>query len=134
MIGTIYLTVFNVTSDIRLQLFLWFSVYLLTMCITLITDFSYVLIDPRDNYILLPRPVSDRTLVVSRLLHISLHISKIAVPMSLSAFIFLSIVHGIATGLWFGLLALMLTFLAIFVIIPCTCWYCALPLRTASRK
>ncbi|WP_298716048.1 hypothetical protein, partial [Chitinophaga sp.] len=78
LIGMIYLSVFSVTTDVRLQAFLWFSAYLLTMCITLITDFSYVLIDPRDNYILLPRPVSDRTLVVSRLLHIALHISKIA--------------------------------------------------------
>lgn len=115
-IGIVYLSVFNVGDDVRLHAFLWFSAYLLTMCITLITDFSYVLIDPRDNYILLPRPVSDRTLVVSRLLHIALHISKIAVPMSLSPVIFMGIMFGVLPALWFGVLALLLTFLAIFVI------------------
>lgn len=116
LIGMIYLSVFSVTTDARLQAFLWFSAYLLTMCITLITDFSYVLIDPRDNYILLPRPVSDRTLVVSRLLHIALHISKIAVPMSLSPFVLILIEYGVAPALWFWLLAMLLTFLAIFLI------------------
>ncbi|WP_423736175.1 hypothetical protein [Chitinophaga caseinilytica] len=115
-IGMIYLSVFTVGTDIRLQTFLWFSAYLLTMCITLITDFSYVLIDPRDNYILLPRPVSDRTLVVSRLLHIALHISKLAVPMGLSPFLYICYFFGVLPGLWFALLALMLTFLAIFLI------------------
>ncbi len=115
-IGLIYLSVFSVGDDIRLQSFLWFSAYLLTMCITLITDFSFVLIDPRDNYILLPRPVSDRTLVVSRLMHIALHISKIAVPMSLSPVIFIGILYGVIPALWFCVLALLLTFLAIFVI------------------
>lgn len=115
-VGMLYLSVFNISTDIRLQSFLWFSAFLLTMCITLITDFSFVLIDPRDNYILLPRPVGDRTLVVSRLLHIALHISKIAVPMSIAPFVFLSIVYGVLPGLWFLLLAMLLTFLAIFVI------------------
>ena len=39
----------------------------------LITDFSNVLFDARDKYILFPRPVGDRTLVLARMLHVFIY-------------------------------------------------------------
>src|ERR1700712_2229144 len=47
----------------------YFIVFMVFMAITLISDFTTVLIDTRDQFILLPRPVNDRTIAVSRVLH-----------------------------------------------------------------
>jgi ABC-2 type transport system permease protein len=40
---------------------LYFTVFTVMMALTLISDFTTVLMDARDQYILLPRPVNDRT-------------------------------------------------------------------------
>jgi ABC-2 type transport system permease protein len=57
---------------------LYFIVFMVMMSLTLISDFTSVLIDPRDQFILLPRPVNDRTVAVARILHISIYITRLA--------------------------------------------------------
>jgi len=56
----------------------YFLVFMVMMSLTLISDFTTVLIDVRDQFILLPRPVNDRTIAVSRILHISIYVLRLA--------------------------------------------------------
>ena len=46
---------------------IYFSAFMVMLAVTLISDFTSVLIDVRDNYIILPRPVSSSTFTVSRM-------------------------------------------------------------------
>lgn len=83
--------------------------YLLFMLMmTLITDFSSVLLDTADNQIILPRPVSGRTLFVARLLHISVYLLQFTLSLTLLPLIALFINFGIAAGL-VGFATLLLT-------------------------
>lgn len=116
LMGIFYLFLFYVSKDHLMQLFIWFFVFMVMMVITLISDFTSVLIDVKDNFVILPKPVNDRTVVVSRLLHILIHISKIVLPIALPAIIFLLIRDGIIASLWFGILVLLMTGFGIFMV------------------
>ena len=72
--------------------------------------------DVRDNFIILPKPVTDETVVVARLLHILIHISRLVIPMSLPGLVYVAI-HTSAWGaiLFFVLIALV-TLFTIFLI------------------
>jgi ABC-2 type transport system permease protein len=89
-----------------------FSVYFVMftslLSMTLISDFSSVLIDVKDNFIILPKPVNSRTILLSRLLHIGIHLAKMVIPMSLPGIVFI----GIAVGLWGALALALVLFLA----------------------
>ncbi|MEO1259428.1 MAG: hypothetical protein AAFZ15_11555 [Bacteroidota bacterium] len=63
-------------SDKTSALTIYFSMWMVFLAMTIITDFTDVLIDVRDNYIILPKPVNDRTVTLSRVLHIFLYLSK----------------------------------------------------------
>ncbi len=49
------------------------------MAMTLITDFSAVLLDTTDNQILLPRPVNSKTLFFARLIHVLLYLFQFSI-------------------------------------------------------
>ena len=65
----------------------YFTVFMVLMCFTLVSDFTTVLIDTRDQFILLPRPVDDRTIAVSRILHISIYVLRLALIQGLPGII-----------------------------------------------
>ena len=65
--STIYFT------DNFLTVMIFVHAYILfMMAMILITDFSSVLLDTTDNQVILPRPVSSKTLFMARLVHILL--------------------------------------------------------------
>jgi ABC-2 type transport system permease protein len=115
IMGCFYLVVFNIPADILFQMTIYFFMYMVLLAVTLISDFTYVLIDVKDNYIILPRPVNDRTFVISRLMHIFIHTCKIIVPMTIPGLIFLIVQYGPA-GLLFIPLIILSTLLTIFMI------------------
>jgi ABC-2 type transport system permease protein len=65
----------------------YFTIFMILMCFTLVSDFTTVLIDTRDQFILLPRPVDDRTIAVSRILHISIYVLRLALLQGLPGII-----------------------------------------------
>jgi ABC-2 type transport system permease protein len=75
---------------------IYFLIFMVLMALTMISDFTSVLIDVRDHYILLPRPVNDRTIAVSRILHISIYVLRLALLQGLPALILI----GLLTGRW----------------------------------
>lgn len=93
--GAVFLYSFAIQDDIT-RMTLYFSFFLFSLALFLITDFTHVLIDVKDNYIILPKPVNAVTFLMARLLHIIIHISKIAIPMALPC----TIALGVARGVW----------------------------------
>lgn len=95
---------------------LYFSVFLAMLSFMLISDFSTVLFDARDQSIIAPRPVSERTIILSRMLHMTLYLVRVVLPMSLAGWIFTLIDKGALAAAWFFLMVLMLTILALFLV------------------
>ena len=98
-----------------LPLTLQFS-YIMVLCaMTLISDFSSVILDSSDNQIILPRPVNSRTLWLARVVHISSYLFAIALSLSIvSIFIVASRFGGMA-GLLFLVMSLLSAVLMVFL-------------------
>ncbi len=131
LMGVFYLIVFTLSRDPLMQLFLWFTIFTAMLSITLISDFTSVLIDVKDNFVILPKPVNDKTVVVSRILHIMVHVSKIVLPLMLPALIWLGIMAGGLVVIWFAVLVLLLSVFSIFLINAV--YLVALKLTTPAR-
>ncbi|MBN1650887.1 MAG: hypothetical protein JW857_06140 [Bacteroidales bacterium] len=85
--------------DLLLNLTIIYSVIMVMLATTLINEFTSVLFDERDNDILLARPISHRTLLLVRLVHIQFYMGYIALALSLFAGIVVAIQFGIPISL-----------------------------------
>jgi ABC-2 type transport system permease protein len=94
---------FKSINDLLLNFTIAYSVIMVMMSTTLISEFTSVLFDHRDNHILLVRPVSSRTLLLSRLLHIQFYIMYIALALSVGTAVFTVFKYGVITALFFVL-------------------------------
>ena len=94
----------------------YFIVFMVLMSLTLISDFTTVLIDVRDQYILLPRPVNDRTITVARILHISIYILRLALLQGLPGLVMIGFIDGVLAIPVFFIQILEATFLSIFIV------------------
>lgn len=101
---TTFLYIFR--ADFFTALSFYFLILVVMLAMTLITDLSAVLMDTRDSYMILSRPVNDRTVLISRLLHIFIHLMKIIVPMCITGIIAMAFLGGIG-----GVLLLLLQIL-----------------------
>lgn len=114
--GIMFIIPFFITQDTVTQFTIYFSFFLFILVFTLISDFTSVLIDVRDNNIILPKPISDKTFLLSRLLHIVIHISKLVIPLNLAALITIGIQKGLPAVGCVLLLLPFATILTIFII------------------
>jgi hypothetical protein len=71
---------------------------LFMMTMTMITDFSTVLLDTTDNQIILPKPVNSKTLFVARLVHILVYLLQFTIALSFFPVIFIFIAYGFIVG------------------------------------
>jgi hypothetical protein len=94
----------------------YFLIFMVLMSLTLITDFTTVLIDTRDQFILLPRPVNDRTIAISRIMHISIYVLRLALLQGAPALVIVGIVDGVLAVPVFFIQILEATFLSIFMV------------------
>ncbi|CAM3871116.1 hypothetical protein MUGA111182_14380 [Mucilaginibacter galii] len=94
----------------------YFSMFMVLMSLTLITDFTTVLLDVRDQYILLPRPVNDRTLAVSRIMHISIYVFRLAFLQALPGIVMIGIMDGWLAIPVFIVQIIQITFLSILLV------------------
>jgi hypothetical protein len=116
VLGLLYLMAFYIGSNIVTGLTFYFFMFFFMLSATLISDFTSVLIDVRDTFIILPKPVNDRTVLLARLLHIFIHICKLVLPMALPGVIYIGLKYGVASAFWMAPMVLLLTLLAIFFI------------------
>jgi ABC-2 type transport system permease protein len=92
-------------SDLLISLSMYFTVLMVMLAMTIISEFTTVIFDSRDNNILLPRPLNHRTLLLSRLIHIQFYIGYIA--------LILSVAPGIVVAVKYNGLAFFIYFLAV---------------------
>ena len=95
---------------------LYFVVFMVMLSLTLISDFTNVLIDVKDQYILLPRPVNDSTVAVSRILHISIYVLRVALLQGLPGIIMIGFIDGPLAVPLFFIQILEATFLSILLV------------------
>ncbi|HVS92521.1 MAG TPA: hypothetical protein VHE59_10835 [Mucilaginibacter sp.] len=94
----------------------YFSIFMVLMSLTLISDFTTVLIDVRDQFIILPRPVNDRTVTVSRILHISIYVLRLALLQGAPGLVMIGFIDGPLAVPVFFIQILEATFLSIFFV------------------
>lgn len=103
-------------DDAYMGLWMYFTLFLVMLSMMLITDFSTVLFDGRDKYIIFPRPVNERTLLLSRLLHMFVYLFRIVLPMSLAGWIAIGFSYGWRGACWFPIAIILLTLVALFIV------------------
>ncbi|GAB3798171.1 hypothetical protein GCM10028819_18660 [Spirosoma humi] len=90
--------------------------YVMALCaMTLITDFSSVIMDSSDNQIILPRPVGNRTLWLARIIHITSYLFAIALSLSVGGVLLLAYRFGPIVGLAFLVMSLLSAVLMVFL-------------------
>ena len=90
--------------------------YVMALCaMTLISDFSSVILDSSDNQIILPRPVSSRTLWLARIVHITSYLFAIALSLSAVGVLVIGYRFGGLAGLLFLMMALLSAVLMVFL-------------------
>ncbi|XZF15163.1 hypothetical protein ACTHGU_03430 [Chitinophagaceae bacterium MMS25-I14] len=99
-----------------LSLWFYFSMFLFMLSFLLITDFSNVLIDTRDKSIIIPRPVNDQTLFLSRILHIFIYLLRLVIPMAIPGWIAITVLQGWQMAVVFPLQLLLIVFIALFLV------------------
>jgi ABC-2 type transport system permease protein len=91
------------------------SYLLFMMAMTMITDFSTVLLDTTDNQIILPKPVNSKTLFVGRLVHILVYLLQFSIALALFPVVFIFIKYGFTVGMVSILTALLTTMFSVFI-------------------
>jgi hypothetical protein len=112
--GFITMGIANIPSFV-LGMILFFSYVMVMIAMTLITDFSSILLDTSDNTIILPRPVNSRTLYISRLVHILLYLGQIMIGLVLIPCAFIWFKYGFLMLIFFLAGTTMSVVTAIFV-------------------
>lgn len=95
---------------------IYFTAWIVLVTLTLITDFTDVLIDVRDNYILFPRPINDRTITLSRLLHIGFYLSKLVLAFAITAWVTLTVKYGLLAFFVFIFLMMISVIISILIV------------------
>lgn len=72
MIGLVFMAILLSIPDRYLAVSIMLLTFVSMLSITLVTDFSPILFDTRDQYIIMPRPVNDRTLSIARITFIAI--------------------------------------------------------------
>jgi len=92
-----------------------FLVIMSMIALMMISEFSVVLIDTRDNAILLPRPINNRTLTVAKILHIAIYLLQLSLSLSIASFVFTIFIYGFAVALFFLFLIFLATLFTLFL-------------------
>lgn len=107
-----------------------YHAYLMVMIImTLVSDFSAVLLDTSDNTIVLPRPISNKTLYAARATHILLYIGLISLALATGPILITFFIHGVGAGL----ATVITSFLTIFLSVALTNGFYLLLMRFTTE-
>ena len=102
--GAILFVFLLVFEDTGTGMTLSYSVFMVFIGMFLVIDFTEVLLDVRDNYVLVPRPVSHQTLTLSRLLHITIYLGRMSLFLSVAPQAYLLYTAGFWTWFTYSLL------------------------------
>ncbi len=103
------------TNQLLTVMVILHSYILFMMAMTLVTDFSSVLLDTTDNQIILSRPVSSKTFFLARTFHILIYLLQFTTAIALGSWIFMFIKYGILTGIALIITTMLTVLLAVFI-------------------
>lgn len=112
--GLIIAFIIAFTKPFLLSMIFFHSYLLFMMAMTLITDFSTVLLDTSDNQIILPRPVNSKTIFVARLVHILVYLLQFTIALTIFPLITIFIWGGITAGVAAFFTILLTVAMAVF--------------------
>lgn len=107
-----------------------FTYLIVMVALTLITDYAELLLDTTDNAILLPRPVNSRTIWLSRLVHLIVYVSTLALSMVLIP----AGAAGYRFGWWLTPVVLLLSVQAVLLAVFLTTLLYLLVVRFTSEE
>lgn len=113
--GALSAVVLGIGGSSFSSLFLVYTFLLVMLTLNLVADFSTVMLDTRDNTIILPRPVSERTYLLSRIFHVSFYILGFSASFSIIPAIVVLVKFGLAATAVFFFNVLLSSILAVFV-------------------
>lgn len=94
----------------------FFFGYVMVICaLTLINDFSSVVLDTSDNQIMLFRPVDGRTMLIARIVHVISYLFTLTLAISLAGIVVIGARFGVGAGLLTLLLSLLTAVLMVFI-------------------
>ncbi|MEC3878939.1 hypothetical protein [Parapedobacter sp. 10938] len=115
LMGAMLLVYYFILDDAYVAGSFYFFSLMCVLALMLISEFSTILLDTRDQFIIVPRPVDDRTFSVSRILHIGILLLGLLTGIALPGLIYAVVVNGIIAGALFvvqtiitGILTLLL--------------------------
>ncbi len=106
--------IFAVT-DFMLAMIILHTYLLFMLIMILITDFSNVLLDTSDSQIILPKPVTSRTLLAARTLHIIVYLGQLILAVMICPVIATFFKYGIVVGIFLLLTTLLTAAIGIFI-------------------
>lgn len=115
-IGIFYTMPLFLMQDEGMGIAIYFTSLLALLSFSMITDFSNVLLDPRDKYVLLPSPVTDRTILVARLLHTFIYLTRLVLPLSIGGWVVMGILYGWKAAILFPLPLLLISLTSLFLV------------------
>ena len=86
--GLIFMSIVMMIPDRYLAVSIMLLSFISMLSITLVSDFSPILLDTRDQYIIMPRPVNDKTLAISRITFIAIKLFNQVIALSLPVLIY----------------------------------------------
>lgn len=102
-------------SDFMVSYTIFFSFIMIMIAMLMISEFTNVLIDTRDNSILMSRPINSRTLVLAKILHIAFYMLHMSLSLSLFTIITTWANHGFIAMLFFFLLICLTALFTLFL-------------------
>jgi len=101
--------------SLMLGMILVHTYVLFMMAMTLITDFSTVLLDTTDNQVILPKPISSKTLFMARLVHILIYLLQFTIAIAVLPLGVAFFKYGLLAGLVMMLTVLLTVLMAVFI-------------------
>ncbi len=103
-----------IVDSLLLSMIVALGFVLFMMSMTLVTDFSSVLLDTTDNQIILPKPVSSKTFFMARLVHIIIYILQFSLALGILPIIACFYKYGPLTGIIFLITFFLIVLSSVF--------------------
>ncbi|BAX78768.1 hypothetical protein [Labilibaculum antarcticum] len=120
--GLMVVSLIRIENDL-VSYTIFFAFIMVMIAMLMISEFSNVLIDTRDNSILMPRPINSRTLVLAKILHIAFYMLQTSLSLSLVMIIVTIVNHGFIAML---ILLLLIVLSALFTLFLTNIFYLGL--------
>jgi hypothetical protein len=115
VLGAVMGLFLSMNQSLMFSMTLFFSYLIVMIAMTLITDFSAVLLDTSDNTIILPRPVSGKTLFAARLTHIMLYLGQLGIGLTIVPAMVVASRYGLLLLAAFLILVILSIMAAVFI-------------------